>query len=71
MSKTILYIVMSFNGYGDFHTMPRFLLTHRPPNKDARENVPFTGEPIKSVVQQAKKGLTEKNIWVVGGGIVT
>jgi len=57
------------HGYGDVHPVPKFVLTHRSPDEGARDDVTFTDEPIKSVLEKAKS-ITEKNIWVEGGGIV-
>ncbi|MCF7804530.1 MAG: dihydrofolate reductase family protein [Candidatus Marinimicrobia bacterium] len=57
------------HGYGDVHPLPKFVLTHRPPDKDVREKVTFTDEPIGVVLEKAKS-ITDKHIWVEGGGIV-
>jgi len=55
--------------HGDVHPVPKFVLTHRPPDENARENVTFTDEPIEVVLEKAKS-ITDNNIWVEGGGIV-
>lgn len=56
-------------GHDDVHPVPKFVLTHRPKDERARDDVTFTDEPIESVLAQAKS-ITDKNIWVEGGGIV-
>jgi len=55
------------NGYEDVHQVPKFVLTHHPPGKNVRDDVVFTDDPIELVLEQTKS-ITDKNIWVEGGG---
>jgi len=58
------------HGYTNVHKLPKYVLTHHPPDdNETTANVTFTDKPVETVLDEAKQ-ITRKNIWVEGGGIV-
>ncbi len=58
-------------GWESAHSLPTFVLSHRPPeHAPKRKGVVFTDEDIAEVLMKAKK-LTSRNVWIVGGANVS
>ncbi|MDB4978494.1 MAG: bifunctional deaminase-reductase domain protein [Candidatus Peribacteria bacterium] len=57
-------------GWGNFHPVPTFILTHNPPAEEpAYPDTVFTNDDIETVLMKAK-AKTDKNVWITGGAQV-
>ncbi len=57
-------------GWGSESTIPIFVLSHCPPEREpGRPNIHFTDADIAEVLENAKR-LTDKDIWIEGGASV-
>lgn len=56
-------------GYASFGDMPTYVVTHRPIKSRSTSVIPFKGD-LRLLVEQIRER-HPRNIWLMGGGIVT